>query len=97
VTDGAQDRHQDADEQLMTRQPLRIVLASLLYLAGLVWIVNSNPWSGPVLVKFTQSHGVHMNDWFTFALWFGAVMAAVPDWANTTIRLPLRVAVDRSR
>ena len=38
----------------MTRIHLRLVVAALLAAAGLRWIIDSNPWSGPVLVTFDE-------------------------------------------
>jgi hypothetical protein len=41
----------------------RIALLIASIAAGLRWIWNSNEWSGPVVVRLTQAHGVHLNDW----------------------------------
>jgi hypothetical protein len=65
----------------MSRNPLRIAVASALYVLGLGWIVNSNPWSGPTLIHLSESHGVHMNDWVTFALWTFAVAVLFPAYS----------------
>jgi hypothetical protein len=78
----------------MSRNPLRIVIASALYVLGLGWIVDSNPWSGPTLIRLSESHGVHMNDWVTFALWTLAVAVMFPAYSAGAWRRPQPVAVD---
>jgi hypothetical protein len=62
----------------MSRHPFRIAIAATLYTLGVGWIVDTNPWSGPTLVSFTATHGVHTNDWVTFALWGVAVVTMFP-------------------
>lgn len=79
----------------MSRNPLRIVVASVLYVLGLGWIVNSNPWSGPTLIRLSESHGVHMNDWVTFALWTLAIAVILPAYSAGSWRRPQPVVVDR--
>lgn len=79
----------------MSRNPLRIVVASVLYLLGLGWIVNSNPWSGPTLIRLSESHGVHMNDWVTFALWTLAIAVILPAYSAGSWRRQAPVVVDR--
>ncbi len=49
---------------------------------GLAWIVNANPFSGPTVVRFNQSHGVHTNDWLTLGLWGAAIVVAFPSWLS---------------
>ena len=62
----------------MTRIHLRLAIAALAVVAGVRWIVNSNPWSGPVLITLSPDHGVHLNDWVSFALWFVAAAVGAP-------------------
>lgn len=40
--------------------------------------MDSNRWSGPVVVHLSSTHGVHSNDWLSFVLWAMALMLAVP-------------------
>jgi hypothetical protein len=72
----------------MSRHPARLTLAALLALIGLRWIVNSNPWSGPTVLTLSDSHGVHMNDWFSYVCWTAAVLVAMPQRTATVVPLP---------
>ena len=76
----------------MTRIHLRLVVAALLAAAGLRWIIDSNAWSGPVLMSVDADHGVHLNDWLTFALWAASWWVAAPTWSpvGRRVLLPLR-------
>ena len=58
----------------MSRRPFRIAIAATLYTVGVGWIVDTKPWSGPTVLSLSETHGVHMNDWVTFALWGVAVV-----------------------
>jgi hypothetical protein len=57
---------------------IRVLTALTCAVAGLAWIVNSNPWSGPTLLRLSETHGVHANDWFTFALWAAGLVVVAP-------------------
>lgn len=76
----------------MTRVHLRLTVVAMFAAAGLRWIVNSNPWSGPVLVQLSPSHGVHLNDWLTFVLWGIGAWVAAPLWSppGRRVLLPVR-------
>jgi hypothetical protein len=63
---------------VMSRHPLRIAIAATLYTVGVGWVVDTNPWSGPTLVRFSETHGLHSNDWVTLALWAAAVATMCP-------------------
>jgi hypothetical protein len=80
-----------ADENTMTRHPVRLAGALTLLMSGLAWIVNSNPLSGPTVVTFSETHGVHTNDWLTFALWAAAIVVAFP----TSLKRLRSVTIDR--
>ena len=67
-----------ADTPLVTVRPLRLLIALGLVLAGIRWVIDSNPLSGPVVMTLSATHGIHTNDWFTLVLWAGAVLVAVP-------------------
>lgn len=62
----------------MTVRPLRLLIALGLVLAGIRWLIDSNPLSGPVVMTLSATHGIHTNDWFALVLWAGAVLVAVP-------------------
>lgn len=62
----------------MLRSALRLVTAFVLAAAGLLWIVDSNRWSGPVVLRLSETHGVHSNDWLSFVLWALSVMVVAP-------------------
>lgn len=79
----------------MSRNPLRIVIASALYALGLGWIVDSNSWSGPTLIRLSESHGVHMNDWVTFALWTLAIAVILPAYSAGPWHRPQPAEDDR--
>lgn len=79
----------------MSRNPLRFVVAATLYMLGLGWIVNSHSWSGPTLIRLTESHGVHMNDWLTFALWTLAVAVIFPAYSAGSWRRAEPLEEDR--
>ncbi len=82
----------------MTRHPGRLVGALTLLLVGLRWIINSNPWSGPVVAQLSATHGVHLNDWLSFAAWGGALALVYPAWrSSVTTPVPLPVRNDRPR
>ena len=75
------------DDVRMTRSVGRLAVALVLLLAGLRWIVNSNPWSGPVVMSLSPTHGVHTNDWLTFALWTVSLLLACPAWVSSAATL----------
>jgi hypothetical protein len=79
----------------MNRHPVRLAVVATLVAAGLSWNFNSNPWSGPTVLRLTRSHGVHANDWVMMSLWSAAVVIAWPlsvaSWRRTQ-----RVLVNRS-
>lgn len=80
----------------MTRSMLRLTVAAALVLLGMQWIIDTNPWSGPTVVRFTATHGVHTNDWVTIALWSAAVLIAYPVWTAASMRRLRHVRSDRS-
>jgi len=80
-----------ADAPNMLHRLARVSMSMVLVAAGLRWIVDSNPWSGPVIIYFTRSHGVHLNDWLTFVLWYASILVARPQWARLVIPLPIRL------
>ncbi|MBI5087743.1 MAG: hypothetical protein HZB15_02425 [Actinobacteria bacterium] len=65
---------------------IRLLTALTCGVAGVAWIVNSNPWSGPTLLRLSESHGVHANDWFTFALWAVGLAFAAPARLQPALR-----------
>ena len=75
---------------------MRIVVALTLLMSGLAWIVNTNPWSGPTVVRFSETHGVHVNDWLTVMLWTAAAVVTSPGWALASWRRLQRAIADRS-
>lgn len=75
------------DDVCMTRHAGRLAGALTLLLVGLRWIIDSNPWSGPVVVQISATHGVHLNDWFSFAAWGGASVLAFPGWSTAPVAL----------
>lgn len=91
-----QDRRRRADDHVVSRLPLRIALALTLVMSGLAWIVTTHPWSGPTVLAFSETHGVHMNDWLTVVLWAAAVAVARPSWAAARWRRLQRAIADRS-
>lgn len=54
---------------------MRAPVAALLVVAGLLWIVGSNAWSGPVVMVLSEHHGVHLHDWLSVVLWGGALLS----------------------
>jgi len=80
----------------MSRNPVRFAFAATLSVVGLAWVINTNPWSGPTLVRFTATHGVHANDWVTLALWGAAVVTMFPGGSVASLRRVQRAAIDRS-
>ena len=62
---------------------MRLVVAVVLLLAGLRWIWNSNPWSGPVVMRLSPAHGVHLYDWLTVVVWAASCALACPIWLRT--------------
>jgi hypothetical protein len=74
---------------------LRLSFALVLVVVGLRWIVDSNPWSGPTVLEISASHGVHLNDWVSFACWALAVAVAVPGRLRSDGAVPVRL--DRRR
>ncbi len=74
----------------MLLRPVRLSVALTLVVVGLRWIVNTNPWSGPTLIRLSETHGVHLNDWVSFACWSAAVLIASPRLAQTPIPALLR-------
>ena len=75
----------------MSYRPLRLAVALTLVVVGLRWIVNTNPWSGPTVASLSATHGVHLNDWLTFVLWYASILVARPQWARLVIPLPIRL------
>ena len=67
----------------MLSRPVRLAIALTLAVVGLRWLVNTNPWSGPTLLRLSQTHGVHLNDWVSFVCWFAAALVATPVVART--------------
>lgn len=80
-----------ADPTNVIRRFARTSGALVLVLAGARWVYESNPWSGPVLVRVTLDHGVHLNDWLTPVLWYAAILLVRPHWARLVIPLPIRL------
>jgi hypothetical protein len=79
----------------MSRHPVRLATAATLLMSGLAWIVNSNPLSGPTVVRLSETHGVHSNDWLTFVLWGTAIVVACPAATTTSLRRLRRASIDR--
>ncbi|MFN8021318.1 MAG: hypothetical protein U0Q03_07305 [Acidimicrobiales bacterium] len=75
----------------MFSRPLRLSIALLLVVAGVRWIVNTNPWSGPTLLRLSATHGVHLNDWVSFVLWGVALLVASPRLVRRPIPALLRL------
>jgi hypothetical protein len=71
-------------------RPVRLSIALLLVAAGVRWIVNTNPWSGPTLLRLSATHGVHLNDWVSFVFWAVALVVASPSLARRPIPALLR-------
>ena len=60
----------------MRTRTIELVLAAALMAAGVRWLWNSNPWSGPTVLTLSEGHGVHLHDWLSFVLWYcGASLA----------------------
>lgn len=76
----------------MLSRPVRLSIALFLVVAGLRWIVNHHPWSGPIVLPLSDTHAVHLNDWVTFALWGAAALVARPSLARRRIPLLARRA-----
>jgi hypothetical protein len=64
----------------------RILIALWLGLVGLRWIWDHHAWSGGVVLRLTQGHGVRANDWVSLALWLLALVVL--------FRQPDRLSVD---
>ncbi len=75
----------------MLSRPLRVSIALVFAIAGLRWIVNSNPWSGPTVLELSDSHGVHLNDWVSFVCWGVALAIAAPQRTRGLATTPARV------
>lgn len=56
---------------------IELVLAAALLAAGVRWLWNSNPWSGPTVLTLSADHGVHLHDWLSFVLWWCGARLAV--------------------
>jgi hypothetical protein len=69
----------------MPHRPLRLTMALALVLLGLRWIINTNPWSGPTILRLAEGHGVHLNDWVSFVCWAAAAMLVWPNLASTNL------------
>ena len=76
----------------MPHRPLRLTLAFALALMGLRWIINSNPWSGPTILRLAEGHGVHLNDWVSFVCWGAAALLVWPNLLTTNLTVPLQLA-----
>ncbi|MCB0998486.1 MAG: hypothetical protein R2713_07380 [Ilumatobacteraceae bacterium] len=74
----------------MLTRPVRWSIALFLVVAGLRWIVNHNPWSGPIVLTLSSTHAVHLNDWVTFVLWGAAALVARPGLARRRIPVLVR-------
>lgn len=82
----------------MTRSAGRIAVAIALLTAGLRWVIDSNPWSGPLVIRLSPTHGVHVNDWLSIVLWTGAVLSACPAWVSSAAAVvPIRARRGQSR
>jgi hypothetical protein len=62
---------------------VRHVAALALAVAGWLWLIDANPFSGPVLITFGPGHGIHALDVLTLipwamALWLMRTPARVP-------------------
>ena len=68
----------------------------MLALAGLRWIVDSNPWSGPTVLELSDSHGVHLNDWVSFVCWGVALAVAAPQRTRALVMAPARLDARRA-
>jgi len=75
----------------MTQISIRDIraLAALVVALALAVIPGAGPWSGPVLMSLTRTHGVHLADLGVVAL--GLVVAALAMGCEA-LRVQLRVA-----
>jgi hypothetical protein len=71
-------------------RPVRLATALTLVVFGLRWIINTNPWSGPTILRLSETHGVHLNDWVSFVCWGAAALLTSPRIARTPILALLR-------
>ena len=67
-----------ADDYTVLALLTRLTIALALVACGLAWVVDSNAWSGPVVMTLSATHGLHSNDWVTLGLWAAALFVAVP-------------------
>jgi hypothetical protein len=81
----------------MSRHPIRWILAIALVVGGVRWVWNSNEWSGPVLMTLDSSHGVHLNDWLSIAMWMVAFAIACPIWVRMLTSMARRAVAQRDR
>jgi hypothetical protein len=84
-------------ERLSIARLSELTMAALLAVIGLAWVWNSNPWSGPVVFRLSDAHGVHSNDWISIAAWVsGLVLVERPRRAQQLAQR-LTVASARSK
>ena len=73
-----------------------VYLALAMVLAGARWVIDTNPWSGPTVLRFSEAHGVHTNDWVTLLLWSAAGVVACPVRMLASVRRVRHARIDRS-
>jgi hypothetical protein len=81
----------------MTTNAGRLATALVLLAAGMRWIIDSNPMSGPVVMRLSDTHGVHVNDWLSIVLWSVSLLLVCPAWISSIAAVPLRLRVRGGR
>lgn len=59
----------------VNKRPRRLLLAAILLLAAVVWLPINSPVEGPVLLRISYNHGVHIADLLSVALAFAAALS----------------------
>lgn len=65
------------------RVPLRllaIVLAEVVSILAVLLIAGHGPWAGPVLVAFSEDHGLNVGDVPVLLLWAAGLAACAALW-----------------
>ncbi len=67
----------------MSRQRVLLVTAALALTAlAVLGVMGSSSWSGPVLITFSSTHGLHRDDLFVLAAWAIGIGALVALWGR---------------